>query len=182
MTKSLSGDPDEEFYALIPPKSENSSERFHIELKFSKGKDGVRKVAMTGHTAIDPLRRNRIELSQTLDRMGVPKVEVFYEMSSSDIKRITTMEIRLEKIVKKLQGTKLVIKPCTEGGSYHESCAIRMAENAENGCVDVHGKIFGEDGVFVLGSSIFPYIGVANPVLTMMALSARTGTFIAENY
>ncbi len=57
-----------------------------------------------------------------------------------------------------------------------------MAENAERGCVDVYGKIFGEDGVFILGSSIFPYIGVANPALTMMALSARTGMFIAENY
>lgn len=83
--------------------------------------------------------------------------------------------------VEELQGSQLIIKPSEEGGSYHESCAIRMAENAVDGCVDVHGKIFGEDGV-VLGSSIFPCIGVANPALTMMALSARTGMFVAENY
>lgn len=181
-TESLQGGPNEEFCALLPPKSENSRDRFHVELKFSKEKDDVRKVAITGHTAMDSLENNRIELSQALDNMGVPKVEVFYEMSSADAERIETMEIQLRKIVEKLRGRKLVIKPSEEGGSYHESCTIRMAENAKDGCVDVHGKIFGEDGIFVLGSSIFPCIGVANPALTMMALSARTGMFIAENY
>ena len=181
-TKSLQGGLNEEFCALMPPKSKKSRDRFHVELKFSKEKDGVRKVAMTGHTAMDSLESNRIELSQGMDNMGVPKVEVFYEMSSADVERIKTLEIQLRKIVEKLQGSKLVIKPFEEGGSYHESCAIRMAENAEDGCVDVHGKVFGEDGVFVLGSSTFPCIGVANPALTMMALSARTGMFVAENY
>jgi len=181
-TESLQGGSNEEFCALMPPKSENSRDRFHIELKFLKEKDGGRKVAMTGHTAMDALEHNRIELSRAVDDMGIPKVEVFYKMSSADAERVKTMEAQLRKTVQKLHGKNLVIKPCEEGGSYHESCAIRMAGDAEDGCVDVYGKIFGEDGVFVLGSSIFPCIGVANPALTMMALSAKTGMFIAENY
>jgi len=181
-TESLQGSPNEEFCALMPPKSENSRDRFHIELKFSKEEAGVRKVAITGHTALDSLEHNRIELSHDVDDMGIPKVEVFYKMSPADTERIETMEVQLRKIIEKLQGRNLVIKPLEEGGSYHESCTIRMAKNSKDGCVDAYGKIFGEDGVFVLGSSIFPSIGVANPALTMMALSARTGKFIAENY
>ncbi|HET9411348.1 MAG TPA: GMC family oxidoreductase [Candidatus Saccharimonadales bacterium] len=181
-TKSLKDNPNEEFCALIPPKSKSSQDRFHVELKFSKEKDGIRQVVMTGHTAMDSLENNRIEPSRLVDEMGVPKVEIFYKASAADTERVRTMEAKLREIVKKLQGRRLVIKPSGEGGSYHESCTIRMAEDAERGCVDVYGKIFGEDGVFILGSSTFPYIGVANPALTMMALSARTGMFIAENY
>jgi hypothetical protein len=181
-TKAIQGGPDEAFCALMPPKSSKSVDRFHVELKFSKEENGVRTVAMTGHTAMDSLKNNRIELSQSVDDMGIPKVEVSYKMSSDDAARIEAMETRLSEIVKKLEGSNLVAKPCEEGGSYHESCAIRMAENAKDGCVDTNGKIFGENGVFVLGSSVFPTIGVANPVLTMMALSARTGAFVAENY
>jgi choline dehydrogenase-like flavoprotein len=50
-----------------------------------------------------------------------------------------------------------------------------MAHDPEDGVVDVDGRVFGVDNLYVTGGSVFPSAGFANPTLTIVALSRRLG-------
>lgn len=48
-----------------------------------------------------------------------------------------------------------------------------MADAPHHGVVDKNCQVFGVNGLYVAGSSVFPTNGYANPTLTMVALSLR---------
>jgi choline dehydrogenase-like flavoprotein len=56
--------------------------------------------------------------------------------------------------------------------SYHRIGTTRMAVDEGHGVVDNNCQVFGTQGLFVAGSSVFPTSGDANPTLTI-ALSLR---------
>jgi choline dehydrogenase-like flavoprotein len=41
--------------------------------------------------------------------------------------------------------------------------------------VDVNGRVFGVDNLYLAGASVFPSAGYANPTLTIVALARRLG-------
>ena len=49
----------------------------------------------------------------------------------------------------------------------------RMAQSAEKGVVDSNCRVYGQDNLYVGGSSVFPSGGDANPTLTIVQLSLR---------
>ena len=53
--------------------------------------------------------------------------------------------------------------------------ATRMATDPSLGVVDPHGRVHGVHNLYVAGSSIFPTSGIANPTLTILALTYRLG-------
>jgi choline dehydrogenase-like flavoprotein len=53
--------------------------------------------------------------------------------------------------------------------------ATRMARSPRQGVVDEHCRVHGVDNLFVAGSSVFPTSGIANPTLTLLALTFRLG-------
>ena len=57
--------------------------------------------------------------------------------------------------------------------AFHPSGTTRMATDAALGVVDVDLQVHGVRGLFVLGSSVFPTAGYANPTLTIVALAIR---------
>lgn len=63
---------------------------------------------------------------------------------------------------------------------YHHMGTTRMSGSPRNGVTDSHGRMHGVDNLFVVGSSVFPTSGWANPTLTVVALALRTGDRVAS--
>lgn len=57
----------------------------------------------------------------------------------------------------------------------HHAGGARMAKRPEEGVVDPNLKVFGVEGLYCCGSSVFPRSGLANPTMTAMALAVRLG-------
>lgn len=62
--------------------------------------------------------------------------------------------------------------PAPEGGCHHMG-TTRMAAKASDGVVDGRLAMHGLSNVYMLGSSVFPTVGYANPTLTIVALAHR---------
>ena len=61
---------------------------------------------------------------------------------------------------------------------YHPAGTTRMATDPALGVVDTNLKIHGTSNAYVVGSSVFPSMGAANPTFTAMALALRLADFI----
>jgi choline dehydrogenase-like flavoprotein len=66
-------------------------------------------------------------------------------------------------------------------GRHHLMGTTRMADNEEDGVVDTDLKVFGSKNIYVLGGSVFPSGGAANPTLTIVALGMRLSEHIIQN-
>ena len=65
-------------------------------------------------------------------------------------------------------------------GGGHLMGTTRMSEKAEEGVVDKDCKVHHKDNLFIAGSSVFATSGVANPTLTIMALSRRLAAHLKD--
>lgn len=65
---------------------------------------------------------------------------------------------------------------------YHPAGTTRMAADPALGVVDTNLKIHGTSNAYVVGSSVFPSMGAANPTFTAMALALRLADFIDRPY
>ena len=61
---------------------------------------------------------------------------------------------------------------------YHPAGTTRMAIDPAEGVVDCNLRIHGTANVHVVGASVFPSMGAANPTFTAMALALRLADFI----
>jgi len=68
--------------------------------------------------------------------------------------------------------TQLVDPPLTD--TKHLMGATRMSGDIDTGVVDRHGLVHGLDNLWVVGASVFPTGGVANPTVTASALALGT--------
>ena len=63
---------------------------------------------------------------------------------------------------------------------YHHMGGTRASERAAEGVVDRDLKIFDTTNAYVLGSSVFPNGGYANPTVTIVQLALRLGDHLTE--
>lgn len=76
--------------------------------------------------------------------------------------------------------TRLPAKKHTENYScHHASGTIRMSQDPTQGVVDANLACHDHPNLHVVGASVFPSIGFANPTLTVMALGARLADHLA---
>lgn len=61
---------------------------------------------------------------------------------------------------------------------YHPAGTTRMSSDPATGVVDENLRIHGTHNAYVVGSSVFPSMGAANPTFTAMALALRLAQFI----
>jgi gluconate 2-dehydrogenase alpha chain len=66
--------------------------------------------------------------------------------------------------------------------STHVQGGTIMGTSPENSLVSTYGQHWQADNLFVLGGSMFPQAGAANPTPTILALTLRTADAVAEKY
>ena len=129
-----------------------------------------------------PTPESRVCLSEETDALGLPLIAVDWHMTGLEIRtlRVLTQTVRSEFARLDL-GTVVPFDWLSLGSGWEENLAdcahhcgtTRMADSPERGVVDANCKVFGLEGLYVCGSSVFPTSGYANPTLTILALSIR---------
>ena len=133
--------------------------------------DGYRFMAGVGINAeCLPADGNRLELSDERDAFGMPKAVVSFSAGANEaaIDRHATRTMR--RIVEAAGASATMVLQRTA----HTIGTCRMGTDPETAVVDADGRSFDIDNLWICDNSVFPSSLVANPALTIMALSLRT--------
>jgi choline dehydrogenase-like flavoprotein len=129
-----------------------------------------------------PDANSRITLSRTRDALGLRKVRVNWQLTELEWQTFHVFAQTVGDEFSRLGlGTVKIadwlldedFSRANVWDNFHQTGTTRMADIAANGVVDQTCQVFGVDGLYVAGASVFPTSGTANPVLTITALSLR---------
>lgn len=128
---------------------------------------------------MEPREENRITLSNKLDALGVPFPVVDYSVSDLDKKSVVELENILRDVLSKENIGEIKSNiidepewPINLEASHHLG-STRMGTSPENSVVDENLQVHGVSNLFIIGGSVFPMSGCANPTYTACALSIR---------
>jgi choline dehydrogenase-like flavoprotein len=173
--------------AVIPPANDDANNRFQIEIMGEEDPQqrGLLRLRFTGECAMDPRPENRVTLSDAEDDYGVPKATVTFSLSRDDETRVQVMKSTMTHVaeqlgVPELDGFQKGITVLPPGRSHHEAGTLRMGsyERDPESVTDRHGRVQGIANLYVADASVFPCVGVANPMLTVTALAYRQAEYL----
>ncbi|MBT1545360.1 GMC family oxidoreductase [Curtobacterium aurantiacum] len=117
-----------------------------------------------------PYDDNRLELTDELDEHGVPRARVSFTPGSNE-EAIRRHAVRtMTTIVEAAGGTDVRVLDRTA----HTIGTARMGTDRETSVVDQDGRSWDVPNLWIADNSVFPSAVIANPALTIMALSLRT--------
>lgn len=131
-----------------------------------------------------PNPNSRITLNDSLDSLGVPKVNFHWAFTSLEKISIRKTNILLGQQIGAAGMGRIQLKefllnendntmPDTISGGWHHMGTTRMNNDPKKGVVDSNCKIHGIKNLFIAGSSCFPTAGAATPTLSVVAISLR---------
>lgn len=140
--------------------------------------------ALTVNTHLEqaPVPESRVVLTDERDELGMPRVHLDWRLGELERRTILEANRTVGEELGRLGLGRLQIdewvldEPAewpTVGVKCHHMGTTRMARSAADGVVDADSRVHGIDNLWIAGSSVFPTSGVANPTLTIVALSLR---------
>jgi len=129
-----------------------------------------------------PRKDNRVTLSRRTDRWGIPILHIACAHGAEE-REIATAQIEAVREVSELLGVDLVtseIQASVPGSAIHEVGGARMGECPETSVLDGDNQCWDAKGLYVTDGAAFPSIGLQNPTLTIMALTARACAHAVE--
>lgn len=136
-------------------------------------------IQLMAMTEQEPNPRSRITLGTTRDRLGQPRLRLEWRRTERDRASVRRAHERLDAAFKAAGLPPLEDKLGDEGvrpqvqPQWHHMGTTRMDPDPTRGVVDEHLRLHGVENLHVVGSSVFPTGGYANPTLTLVALAAR---------
>ena len=142
----------------------------------------------------EPRWENHVKLSETEhDQFGIPLTELHWNKSDRDFatlqKSISQFNqyvidgnhgrLRLDDWVFGEDGPPQICDDHNCAG-YHHMGGTRMAHTVQNGVVDSNCRVFGQENLYVAGSSVFPTGGNAGPTLTIVQLALRLAEHLRD--
>lgn len=170
---------------LLPPpdwdRGRGNIDRYQIDLRGNVALNGKGiKGGMTGSAAMDPNPSNAVTLSSQMDDWGVPKAYITLNWSGQDERRRGAMIARMREVKRALNAKHVrgrvqadraggvVGRDNAKGRSHHEAGTLRVGHQGD-GVVDINGKVFNAQNLYVADASVFRTVGVVNPMLTISA-------------
>ena len=138
----------------------------------------------------DPEFSNRVSLSDKKDKFNNPLPKLIYKKSELVRK---TAKVLMEEIgsyliendLGRVSGKSFLFeegsKYISEAGYHHMGGTI-MGENSRTSVIDKNLKVHGSKNLFVVGSSVFPSGGHANPTLSILQLSLRLNNYLTKSF
>jgi choline dehydrogenase-like flavoprotein len=126
-----------------------------------------------------PDPESRVTLGADRDGLGQNRVQLNWKIGKQDMRSaIRTHQIiggALEKagLGRFYQQLQEEAPPSNTEGGYHHMGTTRMHVDPKQGVVDANCRIHSVGNMFIAGPSVFPTVGYANPVLTIIALAVR---------
>ncbi len=154
--------------------------------------DCTREIFSAWEQAPDPENRIILSRQEARDVHGVPRIELHW--------RKRPLDYRTPKVILELFGRYLLrerfghvrVRPHVidqrdypsddQIGGHHHMGGTRMGESAASAVVDRDLRIFDVENFYVLGSSVFPTGGYANPTLTITQLALRLADHLAARF
>ena len=133
-----------------------------------------------------PNPESRMTLTDQVDALGMPRVHLDWRYGADDL---DGYERSLDAFVRELgaAGQGRTCAPVerkdlvtTMQPSRHHMGTTRMHDDPRVGVVDANLKCHDADNLYITGSSVFPTSGIANPTLTLLALTLRLSDHLKD--
>lgn len=122
---------------------------------------------------------NRVRLSATRDKWGVPIAEVEHTLDSRTTAALGAATEEGLRLMRAAGATEVwAAAPRTE----HMMGTLVMGSDRESSVTDSFGRTHDVDNLFVAGPALFPSVGAVNPTFTAAALADRTAEHIAAQW
>ena len=138
----------------------------------------------------EPHRDNRIVLSETdRDAFGIPRSVLHWKRSALDRRTLDESVFAFGEFMARNELGRLRMTPWMRDGDedprdmpggWHHMGGTRMSRHAGDGIVDESLRVWGQDNLYVAGSSVFPAGGQANPTFTIVQLSLRLADHLKQ--
>lgn len=165
------------------------ADRYRRPVRLLSAGDGGWRLHYHAEQGENPV--NRVTLSDYLDADGLRQPQIFYGVAQSDVRSVVRGHIALDADLKAAQVGRLrwlhaqndledaVLAAARDG--YHQLGGAAMAHTPAHGVTDVHGQVFGVEGLYISSSALFPRGGQANPTLTIVALAHRLANHLGRD-
>jgi len=163
--------------------------------RFVQGRSPVgkpTKIRLQCYLEQAPNPMSRICLARGHDRLGLPRLCVDWRVTDLERETLIAMTQVVNHEFKHAGFATLQPEVWLERGGQdwmfqlrdcsHHIGTTRMAVSPSNGVVDPNGQVFGVDGLYAAGSSVFPTSGYANPTLTAVALAMRLSDTLKHRF
>jgi GMC oxidoreductase len=137
-----------------------------------------------------PSWNSRVELSDELDALGMPRLRTRLEYAETDVSNVRSVLERIDRHLRDhgagyLEYTRDDVEAAVwaylEGrAGYHQTGTTRMSRLPEDGVVDANLTVHGVDNLSVASTSVLPTSSQANPTLTGIALCVRLADHLSE--
>jgi len=126
-----------------------------------------------------PESGNRLTLDlQRLDPLGLPLAELHYQLGAYAGKGVEKWQTFADDLIDKVGGK---VSAASFGlSSHHPAGTARMGSKATTSVVNENCRSHQHDNLYIVGGSVFPTLGTANPTLTIAALSLRLAAHIKQ--
>ncbi|PAX59833.1 GMC oxidoreductase [Brunnivagina elsteri] len=137
------------------------------------------KFEVMSQTEQAPNPDNRVILGQKLDLLGCPQAQLNFRWNQIDTDSIKRSQLILKEEIARAGLGHLEIErngelpDVTNPSTHHNMGTTRMHDDPKQGVVDINCQVHGNSNLFIVGGSVFPTGGYANPTLTVIALALR---------
>ncbi len=122
---------------------------------------------------MSPHEGNKVSLSDNRKNfLGQPVAQVNLKFEPEEIRRAHEV-LNTELIRFGIGRLSTLPREFRIHGGGHRMGSTRMGIDPNISVTDPHGRVHGIENLYVVGSSLFPSVGAANPTLTIVALSLR---------
>lgn len=141
---------------------------------------GREPVLMLSFTLEQPVRlESRVVLGSSNDDFGLPVAQLEWVVGDEERRAVRFMQDRIDAWLRDrglgwLEGRLGTERPARVfSGEWHHLGATRMSADPAEGVVDSDLRVHGTRNLYLVGGSVFPASGHANPTLTIVALALR---------
>jgi choline dehydrogenase-like flavoprotein len=129
-----------------------------------------------------PKASRRVTLATSRDALGLPQATVMWSCEPEEIEASRRLTRWIAQDLDRLGIARVQDLPAMTDDSawlgtvrdgFHPAGTTRMSDTAATGVVDPNLRVHGVEGLYVVGGSVFPTSGYANPTLTIVALTLR---------
>ncbi len=126
-----------------------------------------------------PHADNRLWLDrERLDPLGLPLPRIHYALDDYSQRAERHWGEEIERIVRLLGGR--LDRTMRSLSAHHPCGTTRMGDSPEDSVVDRHCRSHDHPNLYIVGGSVFPSIGTANPTLTIAALALRLAEHLKQ--
>jgi len=129
-----------------------------------------------------PSVKNKIYLTNKLDKFGLKKINIKWDLQKDDVKNYISLIEKSPQIRNMIKNQDEFRNKFYKNGlsGQHPSCTTKIGKSEKDGVVNKDLKLFGYNNMYVVGSSVFPYNGYTNPTWTIMTFAIRLARLLIK--